>query len=309
MLINNVILAIMLVLGHGVTIIGFIFMFIDIKNKIKISSKEAIKIVGFILGGLFIVALAYYCGRESVSGVEPGKISNIIGGNATTVLIGGTGNEVNINSTDNEEKQKTNSTIENVTLNHTELNMVVGDKKALEARVIYSDNTDTTSNCVDWWSSNSSVADVDSNGNITAISVGTTNIIAQASKDNMAKSETCVVTVSDPPRKPTGYSIWLSARQATIGEVFKVYVSPYEDDITKIRLYTISPSGLLEDFILSDDGKYHIDTETGIWTIYASVENEEGVYKAQKPEDYVTIEILSIENKFSDIMKEYSEAF
>ena len=36
---------------------------------------------------------------------------------------------------------------------------------------------------------------------------------------------------------------------------------------------------------------YIIDTETGVWTIYASVRNMAGVYVGQKPEDFATIEV------------------
>lgn len=47
-----------------------------------------------------------------------------------------------------------------------------------------------------------------------------------------------------------------------------------------------------------------IDTETDIWLIYASVTNTAGTNKAQKPQDYMQLEIRSIEDAFNNMFKD-----
>lgn len=312
MSVNNIVAAIASALGACFTIIGFIFLFVNIKKKIKISLKTGIRVVGCICFGVLIITLSYHFGLEAASekvsqDTNATDTSVVESGNIVTTDIGditieGNNNSVTIsNETNSDGVPESTVTVQNVTLNHTMINMVTGDTASLLATVTYSDNT--TDSSVIWVSSNPAVAEVDSDGNITAMSVGTTTITAQASKNNDAKDESCTVTVINPPSEPTGYSIRLSTDQASINETFKVYVTPYEEDITGIQIYTISPSGLLDDFPLSDDGKYCVYTETGIWTIYASVKNEAGVYMAQKPEDYVTIEILSAMDAISNMLR------
>lgn len=311
---NNIFAAIASALGACSIIIGFIFLFVDIKKKVKISLKSGIKVVGCICFGVLIITLSYHFGLEAASEevsqdtnatdasvVEHG---NIVSTDIGDIIIEGNNNDININNETNNDGQSNLIplvTVQRVTLNYTLLDIIVGDTASLLATVTYSDNT--TDNSVIWTSSNPFVAEVDSDGNITAMSVGTTTITAQASKNNDAKDESCTVTVVNPPSEPTGYSIRLSTDQAIINETFKVYVTPYEEDITGIQIYTISPSGLLDNFPLSDDGKYCVYTETGIWTIYASVENEAGVYMAQKAEDFVTIEILSAMDAITNMLQ------
>lgn len=191
--------------------------------------------------------------------------------------------------------------VDQVTLDYTSAELTVGEALSLLATVSYSDGK-TGYNAV-WRSSNPAVASVDSNGKVTALSAGTTQISAQASENNVAVSAVCLVTVANSPIVPTGYSIRLSTNHAVLGEIFKLYVEPYEDDVTQIQVYTISPSGLHDNFPLSTDGKYLIDTEAGRWQIYASVTNPAGTYMAQKPEDYVEIEIQSVEDIFNSIIQ------
>lgn len=192
-------------------------------------------------------------------------------------------------------------TVSQVTLDYTSAELVVGEAMPLLATVSYSDGK--TGYDAVWRSSNPVVASVDSNGKVTALSAGTTQITAQASENNVAASAVCLVTVADLPTVPTGYSIRLSTDHAVLGESFKLYVEPYEDDVTQIQIYTISPSGLHDNFPLSADGKYLIDTEIGRWQIYASVTNPAGTYMAQKPEDYVEIEIRGVEDLLNGIIQ------
>lgn len=187
-------------------------------------------------------------------------------------------------------------TVTQVILNEYSLIMSTGDNRALAATVIYSDNSMHDS--VVWTSSNQSVATINSNGQITALAEGTTTIIAQATKNNTTASAECTVTVKNPP---SGYSI--SVRQISAGSCYAyVYVKPYDDNVTKLQIYGKSPSGRVFTPDTDKYDLYHFYAEYGIWTIYASLENEAGIYEAHKPEDFVTIEVTNIpSNLLNDI--------
>lgn len=118
---------------------------------------------------------------------------------------------------------------------------------------------------------------------------GNASVIAQASKNNTTEIAECFVTVKSPP---SGYSI--SVDQQPVDSYAYIYVKPYDNDITSIQIYGKSPSG--EIFTPNQDVNdlYHFYSECGTWTIYASVENEAGIYEAHKPEDFVTIEVTNV---------------
>lgn len=248
-------------------------------------------------------------------------INNIsIGDNTATTtntgnIVIGTDNVVldNVNITTNNDNSNTyieinnnpesseppTVTVHKISISQTTLELTVDDTRSLQATVQYTDGA--ISNSATWISSNPSVAQVDSNGNVTALSAGTTIITAQASKNNVTKDATCEVTVIIPPIAPTGYSIQLSTDHAIMGEKFRVYVTPNEDDVNDIEIYSQAPSGKIYQFTLREDSEYIIDTEAGTWLIYASVTNAVGTYMAQNPEDYVQLEIRSIEYDLNDL--------
>ena len=76
-------------------------------------------------------------------------------------------------------------------MNKTSLSLNVGDSETIIATVLPDNATDKT---VTWKSSNSSVATVDSNGKVTAISAGSATIMATSG----GVSSSCSVTVSIP---------------------------------------------------------------------------------------------------------------
>ena len=81
---------------------------------------------------------------------------------------------------------------QSITLDHTELELYVGDAPVtLTATILPSENTMKN---VNWKSSDSSIATVDSEGKVTAISAGTTKISALAT-DGSNVSAACMVTV------------------------------------------------------------------------------------------------------------------
>lgn len=186
-----------------------------------------------------------------------------------------------------------------IILDSNSLNMGVGETKPLTATVLYSDNS--TDNNVLWHSSDDSVISVDADGQITALSEGTATITAQAAKSDTPEYAECIITVKNAP---SGYSI--SVRPSEINSYYYIYVIPYDDDITQIKLYAKSPSGEIFNPPIDENDLYHFYSECGTWTIYASVENESGIYEANKPEDFVTIEITDISSGiYEDLLQDF----
>jgi len=173
-----------------------------------------------------------------------------------------------------------------VILNENSLTMNVNDTYSLTATVLYSNNS--TDNKVLWSSSNKSIATIDQNGVVTALADGSTIITVQASKNNSTEIAECVIIVESPP---SGYSI--SVHQLSEDSYAYVYVTPYDKDITKIQIYGRAPSGEVFTPSKDENDLYHFYSECGTWTIYASVENDAGIYEACKPEDFVTIEVTN----------------
>lgn len=60
------------------------------------------------------------------------------------------------------------------------------------------------------------------------------------------------------------------------------------------RRYATSPSGKEYTPDLDANDLYHFHEEAGLWTVYASVSNQNGTYEAQKPEDFVEILVTDI---------------
>lgn len=205
--------------------------------------------------------------------------------NGSGIAVSGNGNTILV---DGENNQDIPVTVSSVALSKSQIDMCVGDSCILTATVLYSDNSQNSQ--VTWISSDETVIKVD-DGHVSAISPGTAKITAQASINNSAKDASCTVVVAAPP---SGYSISLSTYKTTLESPFYIYITPYDDDITSIKVYAKSPSGNIYTYFLSDTGQYFIYTEVGIWTIYASVENQAGIYEASRPDDFVTIEITPI---------------
>ena len=116
-----------------------------------------------------------------------GLMSGIIGIKPTGSIIRGSNGPERIYI---QVKPKTIAVSE-VRLNKTSLSLNVGDSETIIATVLPDNATDKT---VTWKSSNSSVATVDSNGKVTAISAGSATIMATSG----GVSSSCSVTVSIP---------------------------------------------------------------------------------------------------------------
>lgn len=93
-----------------------------------------------------------------------------------------------------EEKEDEKIVVTGVSLNRTSLTLTEGESSKLSATV--NPNNATNKN-VTWSSSDTSVATVDANGNVTAKKVGTATITVTTTDGN--KTSTCTVTVNEKP--------------------------------------------------------------------------------------------------------------
>ena len=87
--------------------------------------------------------------------------------------------------------------VTSISLNKSTLSLTVGGTSNLIATVL---PTNATNKNVDWSSSDSSVAIVDTNGNVVAVSTGTAVIFAITTDGN--KTATCIVTVTESGGQP-----------------------------------------------------------------------------------------------------------
>ena len=98
-----------------------------------------------------------------------------------------------------------------VSLNKTTMSLVIGGTEQLTATVSPSNATNKN---VSWSSSNTSVATVDSNGNVSAIKVGTA--IIKVTTEDCGKTATCSVTVN--PIAVTGVTLNQTSLTMTVGD-------------------------------------------------------------------------------------------
>lgn len=124
-----------------------------------------------------------------------------------------------------------------ITLNKTTIKMLVGATTKIKATVSPSNASYKT---VTWSTSDSKVASIDSNGNITALSVGSCKIYAKA-KDNSGKKATCFVYVSKA----------VPSTGVTISEKDMILVK----GTSSMLAYSITPNNTTDSVKFSSDNK------------------------------------------------------
>lgn len=124
-----------------------------------------------------------------------------------------------------------------ITLNKTTIKMLVGATTKIKATVSPSNASYKT---VKWSTSDSKVASIDSNGNITALSVGNCKIYAKA-KDNSGKKATCFVYVSKA----------VPSTGVTISEKDMILVK----GTSSMLAYSITPNNTTDSVKFSSDNK------------------------------------------------------
>lgn len=116
--------------------------------------------------------------------------------------------------------------VEEIVLSQTAATLHVGDEILLSATIMPDDATDMS---ISWSSSNPAVAAIDNEGNVSALSIGTTEVVATAN-DGSGISATCNITVEATLVE----SIFLSHSQATlrIGGSLQITATVFPDDAT-----------------------------------------------------------------------------
>ena len=117
--------------------------------------------------------------------------------------------------------------VENVTLDETTLTLMRGDTGKLTATVTPDNAYDKT---VLWSSSNASVATVDGNGTVTAVSKGTATITAQAG----GKTATCAVTVNPIPVENVTLNVTTLKLAPNMTKTLTATVNPDDADDTTV---------------------------------------------------------------------------
>ena len=115
--------------------------------------------------------------------------------------------------------------VESVELNKTELSLVEGNTETLTATVKPDDATDKS---VSWKSSDSSIATVDSNGKVTAVSAGEATITATAGE----KSASCKVMIQKKTIPVTSVSLNEESIEIQEGKTATLTATVLPDDAT-----------------------------------------------------------------------------
>ena len=138
-----------------------------------------------------------------------GKVTGVSAGSATITVKTKDGSKV---ATCNVTVKNPVISVTGVTLNKTALNLVTGASESLVATISPSNATNKD---VEWTSSNTNVATVDTTGKVKAISTGSA-IITVKTKDG-AKVATCNVTVKNPVISVTGVTLNKTALNLVTG--------------------------------------------------------------------------------------------
>ncbi|PWL59384.1 MAG: hypothetical protein DBY35_10815, partial [Bacteroidales bacterium] len=145
-------------------------------------------------------------------------------GNVTAILVG----EATITATCGDKSATCKVTVnpilaESIALGKTELTLTIGASEKLTATVLPEDVTDKT---VTWSTSDATIATVDAEGNVKAISVGEATITATCGD----KSATCKVTVN--PILAESITLDKTELTLTIGACEKLTATVLPEDVT-----------------------------------------------------------------------------
>ncbi len=166
------------------------------------------------------------------------------------------------------EEVDTEVLVESVTLDQTSYNLVVGDDFTLTATVSPSDASNLG---VNWGSSDSAVATVDSEGNVVAVAEGTA-VITAASDENPYISATCTVTVVTDAIPVESLAFDMESLELFIDEVFTLSYTLLPVDATNAEVVWASSD---EEVATVVDGTVTAIAAGEATVTVTSVENEE----------------------------------
>lgn len=210
--------------------------------------------------------VVYASGYSDVGGITGKKPGNAIvtveleNGNKATCSV--TVNNVDVNS---------------ASISPTSTTLKVGEKTTLSLTVIPSNATVTSKS---WKSKNTSIATVDENGTVTAVSSGSTEIYCVV--NGKITSNSCVVTVKEPV-KPTGITVSPSSMNINIGDTKTLsYSLTPTDATTTVRWESDNTS-------IATVGKYSGEVKgvgvgtTYIWAITANGKKDCCIVTVEEP--------------------------
>lgn len=124
--------------------------------------------------------------------------------------------------------------VEEVTLNHTTVDLVEGDRLTLSATIT---PANATNKIVAWSSSNTAVASVDKNGEVTAVAAGTANITAKVG----GKEATCIINVEKKIVAVSGIMLNHTSDSLAVGKSLTLTATVVPEDATdKSVIWTTS---------------------------------------------------------------------
>ena len=138
------------------------------------------------------LTLSWSSSDESIVSVEDGTVTAVAEGTADITVSGGDNVSATCKVTVSPEEE-VEIEAESITLSTASADMLIGESLTLTATVLPENTTDKT---VTWSSSESSIAGVDDNGTVTAVSAGTAVITATTVNGRTAE---CTVTVQAAP--------------------------------------------------------------------------------------------------------------
>ncbi len=153
--------------------------------------------------------------NTSVATISNGKVTAVAAGTSTITAKAG-----NKSATCSITVYNPTVEVSGLSLNKTSLSLVTGGTETLSATVTPSNATNKT---VTWSSSDSSVAKVDNNGNITAVAVGKTTITAKSGNYSVS----CYITVSEPIIGVSSVTLNISELSLLVGESERLTATVY----------------------------------------------------------------------------------
>lgn len=138
------------------------------------------------------LTLSWSSSDKSIVSVEDGTVTAVAEGTADITVSGGDNVSATCKVTVSPEEE-VEIEAESITLSTASADMLIGESMTLTATVLPENTTDKT---VTWTSSESSIAGVDDNGTVTAVSAGTAVITATTVNGRTAE---CTVTVQAAP--------------------------------------------------------------------------------------------------------------
>ena len=200
-----------------------------------------------------------------------------------------------------------------VILSKDNLSMKIGQSETLTKNLLTTDNSAATVQDVTWISDNPSIATVDEDGKVTAISVGTATITV-LTKDG-GYTDTCTVTVSNSssssgshttyypvntPVKSEGGSVVVSPKSASKGSAVTVTVTP-ESGYQVSCVQAVDKDGKKLTLTDKGDGKYTFVMPG------SKVEVSASFAQVQKPEEPSPYRDVSKDSYYYDAVQWASE--